>query len=76
MKLVKAYKEIQKINNNLEPYPYEVWSKLIGRTFTPRIMDNQFCLSPDGDYCSIDEARTAVEYLVNQFGGTVKWEKQ
>lgn len=76
MKLIKAYKEIQKINNRLEPYPHEVWTKLIGRTFTPRVMDNQFCLSPDADYASIDEARTAVEYLVDQLGGKVVWDEK
>lgn len=73
MKLINAYKEVQKINEQLPEYPWHVWTKLFGRKCKPEILGNQMSLSPDSDYCYIDEARSAVAYLVEQLGGTVKW---
>ena len=29
--------------------------------------------SSDGDFVSIDEAQKAIEWLVNELGGTIKW---
>ena len=73
--LIQAYKEIQEIEAQVPEYPHVVWTKIFGSRFKPLITGNQICLSNDADYASVSEAREAVEYLVEQLGGTVKWKK-
>lgn len=71
--LIQAYEEVQKIEAQVPEYPHLVWTKLFGRKCRPFISGDQISLSTDADYASIPEAREAVEYLVEQLGGKVKW---
>lgn len=73
MKLIKAYEEVQKINEQLPEYPWHVWTRLFGKKCRPEVLGNQINLGYETDYCNLDEAREAVEYLVEQLGGKVKW---
>ena len=71
MTLIKKYKAIQKIGTVIE-VPHSVWTKF---------SEQQRCISIAGtdislgeDYCSLDQAREAVAWFVEQLGGKVKWE--
>lgn len=51
----------------------------VGRYFADNSRQIDFSgeeLSFGEDYGTLDQVRTAVEWLVDQLGGTVKWKKQ
>lgn len=54
--------------------PWNVW-RFIGSENTKRISihGDQICLGED--YGSLDEVRNAIQWYVEQLGGTVKWKK-
>lgn len=72
-KTIDIFNKMQKLDDELPEYPFKVWRILTGKPFKPSIYRDQICLSPDGDYTSIEEAREALEHVIDQLGGTVKW---
>lgn len=75
--LLDRFKEIQKIGLEVEIPFYNVSRLFFGSSKRKLyIFGNQVELGgEDSDFCSIDEARTAIEWYVEQFGGKVKWSK-
>lgn len=65
---------IQKIGTEIG-IPFWSVSRLIygsGRR-SMRIFGDDLSFGGDGDYCSLKEARTAIQWYVEQLGGAVKW---
>lgn len=52
--------------------PWAVWTIMGAKQLL--IMGDQVCLSPDGDYANLQQARAAVEFYVKQLNGEVKWD--
>lgn len=71
-RLIDKYVAIQKIGLDIE-VPWEV-SHVLGAAKKIMVLDDSVCLGDDTDYCSLLEARTALEWYVQQLGGQVKWE--
>lgn len=71
MKLIDKLKAQQELI--LDHVPYECISVFGNRTIHFRLMDTEICLGED--YVSLETARKAVEWYVEQLGGTVKWSK-
>lgn len=63
--LIKDYEDIE--------VPYEVW-RLFGKSSEYIYLAGKQ-VSLGEDFVSLEQARTAIEYYVNQLGGKVKWEK-
>lgn len=70
-RLIDKFNQIQSIGTNLK-MPYEV--KVRTGISQILIMGDQVCMG-DTDFVSIEEARVALEMLVAEFGGKIKWEK-
>ncbi len=75
-KLIEAYKEIQDINDKIEPYPWEVWTVFFDKACRPEIVGNVISMGPDTDYQSVEQVKKAIEYMAEQFDGKVKWGKK
>lgn len=56
--------------------PWHVWTKFGESAKHVTIMGKQVSLTSEGDFGSIDEIREAIEFYVDQLGGTVKWSKK
>lgn len=54
--------------------PWEVWRFMGERFKFVHIGGDQACLG-DGDFGTIPELQTAIEWYVDQLGGKVTWEK-
>jgi len=72
--LIEKYKAIQKIGIEVE-VPYHVWAVFPNARYnkTVSIMGDEVCLG--GDYVTVEGARFAVEWYVQQLGGKVEWVK-
>lgn len=66
----KKFKAIQEVGSAVS-VPWEVSRILGGKKIN--IFGDQIALSPSGDYASLEEARNAVAYYVEQLGGSVTW---
>lgn len=73
LSLKKAYDQIQEVDSRVPEYPIRVWAVLFGRRFKPYVSGDQIVLGPESDHANLSEAQYAVEYLVKQLGGSVKW---
>lgn len=75
--ILEKFKEIQKIGLEVEIPFYNVSRLFFGSGNKKiHIFGDQIDLGgQDADFCSIDEARAAIEWYVEQFGGKVKWSK-
>lgn len=56
--------------------PYDVWTKFGESAQNITIMGKQVSLTDEGDFATIEELRTAIDFYVHQLGGTVKWSKK
>jgi hypothetical protein len=74
MKIHDAYKRTQKIQSKIDTVPYKVWTTFAERQFSMDIMGDQISIN-DGDYKSLDEIREALDWMVQQFGGSTEWNK-
>lgn len=63
-----------KIQKDIE-VPWNVWTKFGESAKHITIMGKQVSLTSEGDFGSVEELRKAVEFYVEQLGGTVKWSK-
>ncbi|MBV6514199.1 MAG: hypothetical protein FMNOHCHN_03789 [Ignavibacteriaceae bacterium] len=54
--------------------PYYAWTKM-GGSKQLEVFGNQTALSPEADYATVEEVRKALEWYIDQFGGTVTWRK-
>lgn len=73
MKFIEAFKKSQEINSQVEEYPWHVWTVFFDKKCKPEIMGEQISMGYNTDYKTLDEVRTALEYMVDQMGGKVKW---
>jgi hypothetical protein len=69
----KTKRAVDQMRNQDITVPWEV-SRFIGEK-TIAIAGEQACLSQNGDFGTVDEIREALSWMVNQFGGTVNWDK-
>jgi hypothetical protein len=67
---IEKYNAIQAIGTLVDA-PFHVWTKFSERQRTISIVGTDISLGED--YCSIDQARDAIEWYVNQLGGKVEW---
>lgn len=76
MTLYSKYKQIEKIGTEVKT-PHHVGRCFGGPTtaHTLSIMGPDICLSDNGDYVSFKEAREALQWYVEQLGGSIKWKK-
>lgn len=72
--MAKKIIEQVKLQEDIE-VPWHVW-RMFGRC-AKRISlhGNQASLTNEGDFGTSEELRKAIEFYVNQLGGTVKWSK-
>ena len=70
MKLIEQVK----LQKDIE-VPWHVWTKFGESAKHITIMGKQVSLTSEGDFGSIEELRRAIEFYVEQLGGTVKWSK-
>lgn len=70
-KLIEKYNAIQKIGTKVNT-PYEVYC-LFKDLRTLEIFGDQ--ISFGEDYMSLQETRNAVQWIAEQLGGSVEWEK-
>lgn len=68
--LIERYEAIQKIGCDVD-VPFHVY-RIIGDKRIS-VLGDQVELGFDHDFVSLTEARAAVEWYVQQLGGTVKW---
>lgn len=73
MKFIDKYKKIQKMGNTM--LPYHVWTFFKTETVRPELEVTGKEITLGGDYKSLEEARAAIQWLTNELGGTIKWEK-
>lgn len=69
---LEKFDAIQAIGTVVE-VPYDVWRIFVDSQRPISIVGTEISLGED--YVSLDKVRDAIEWYVNQFGGTVKWTK-
>jgi hypothetical protein len=55
--------------------PWHVWTKLGPCAKKISLAGDQASLTNEADYASLEDLRKAIEFYVDQLGGTVKWSK-
>lgn len=73
MKIIEKYNKIQEIDTTVK-LPWKVWTTFYETVPYVDLLGDQ--ISFGGDYKSLEEVRESLEYLVDQFGGKVKWSKK
>jgi len=72
MKLHEVYKKIQELESKKDEIPWKVWT-----TFWDEYPEHYGVfgdqISFSRDFKSLKEMQESTEWLVKQFGGTVKW---
>ncbi len=72
-KFIDKYNAIQKIGHSVE-VPHGVWTLFPGENVhNLEVLGDQISLG--GDYYSLEKARAAIEWYVDQLGGSVKWKE-
>lgn len=69
--LIELYNKIQTIGQSTE-MPYEVWTCFYPQKTNVEIFGDQVHIG-DADYKDVSDIRKAMEWLVVQLGGSVKW---
>lgn len=72
-RLIDKYVAIQKIGLDVE-VPWEV-SHVLGAAKKIMVLGDSVCLGVDTDFCSLAEARAALEWYAQQLGGQITWER-
>lgn len=72
MKLHKANKKVKEMQESIDKIPYEVWTCFWDTHTMADLCGDNICFG-NADYKTLDEMRHGVEWLVDQFGGEVKW---
>ena len=67
--LIERYKAIHKIGTEIA-IPYHVWTKL-GSVKSICVIGDEVGIGED--FCTVEEARTAIEWYATQLGGKVTW---
>lgn len=70
--VIQKYAAIIKMNSNTT-VPWYVWRCFNAQQKYVSIVGTAVCLGED--YVTITQARKAVQWYVEQLGGSVKWEK-
>lgn len=63
-----------KLQEDIE-VPWHVWRMFGHGAKHITIMGKQVSLANEGDFGSVEELRRAIDWYVEQLGGTVKWGK-
>lgn len=75
MKLIDIYKKTQQLQKEQDKVPWDVRC-VFGPSFNPSVSGDQINVGGDeSDFVEVEQAQKAVEWLVAQIGGTVKWKK-
>lgn len=72
MKAIELHKV--SVEHSKKQVPWEVF-RVFGSKHISFMGDQISFDGADNDYVSLDELRAALEWLVKDFGGTVKWPK-
>jgi hypothetical protein len=72
LSVIQKYAAIVKMNPDTA-VPWHVWRCLGNQQKQISISGTDICLGED--YVSLEQARAAVQWYVEQLGGTVKWNK-
>jgi hypothetical protein len=64
-----------KLQEDIE-VPWRVWTKFGQSAKCITVMGKHVSLTDQGDFGTIEELREAIEFYVDQLGGTVKWSKK
>lgn len=70
--VIQKYEAIVKMNPDTK-VPFDTWRCFGERQKHVHLSGTQICLGED--YVTIEEARQAVKWYVEQLGGFVKWNK-
>lgn len=72
--MAKKITEQLKLQENIE-VPWHVWRMFGNCAKRISLHGNQASLTNEGDFGNQEELRKAIEFYVDQLGGTVKWGK-
>lgn len=67
---IERHKAIQQIGTEIE-IPWNVYRLFGGPSKEISLVGQEICLGED--YGSVEQCRDAIEWFVNQLGGTVSW---
>jgi len=72
-----AYKLLLEIPPPVE-IPYNVWTKLgiPNKDIAYIAFNGEQLQLGEGDFCTLEELRSATEWLVNQLGGAITWQSK
>jgi hypothetical protein len=74
MKINQIFKKHQELAEKVEEVPWSVWTCFWDRKPSIDFAGHQASFGIGTDYKNKEEFRKALEWLVDQFGGTVKWD--
>lgn len=72
MKLIERYEAVKKIGTEIE-VPWVVWTAFGEKAKLITITGTDICLGED--YKTLEQARAAIAWYVDQLGGSAKWSK-
>jgi len=75
--IFKTVKSIEAVQQKSIEIPWKVWTSFAGINSQSKVefFGTSTAFSEKSDFKSIEEQREAIDWLVQQFGGTVKWTK-
>ncbi len=76
MKIHEVLTAIEKLEGESDSPSHKAMCALFPTRGSIAFSSNQVSFQPEGDYVSIEDAREAAEWLVDQLGGKVKWSKK
>lgn len=68
----EVFKEVQELNKSQNDTPWYV-KRVMPDNFRIEVLGEQLTFGQD--FVTIEEAREALDWFVNELGGTVKWKK-
>jgi hypothetical protein len=73
LSLVDRLKALEAVGGPVVQVPYHVWTLFGDNQKEIYLYGSEVCLGEDP--CSVAEAQAALQWYVEQFGGSVKWGK-
>ena len=75
MKIIEAINKCSELEKQIGEVPFYVTRFFTGN-IKPCLHGTDVSLCSEGDYGRIEEYRKALDWLCDQFGGKVRWEKK